>query len=92
MGLTHLVCSVKHKTYFGFHNTLREPMLQQPNGCFLMRQRQPRTKRPNGSCNLLLRDQLPEAAIVSVGHRHTLAEFHKRKLQLDAAGGWMMNS
>jgi putative ATP-binding cassette transporter len=34
----------------------------------------------------LLHDRLPGAAIVSVGHRSTLAAFHKRRLMLTRDG------
>ena len=32
----------------------------------------------------LLHERLPNATIVSIGHRSTLAAFHKRRLTLDA--------
>jgi putative ATP-binding cassette transporter len=36
----------------------------------------------------LIREQLPQASIVSVGHRQTLVEHHLTKLELDLAGNW----
>jgi len=38
----------------------------------------------------LLRERLPEAAIVSIGHRGTLKALHDRRLELDGQGGWAM--
>ena len=37
-----------------------------------------------------LRERLPEAAIVSIGHRSTLKALHDRRLELDGQGGWAM--
>jgi putative ATP-binding cassette transporter len=36
----------------------------------------------------LLRRELPELGIMSVGHRSTLMAKHEEKLQLDGQGGW----
>ncbi|CUI34926.1 CDS102 [Achromobacter xylosoxidans] len=36
----------------------------------------------------LLREQLPDAMLVSVGHRSTLDAFHTHRLDLDGKGGW----
>jgi len=36
----------------------------------------------------LLRAELPDTVIVSVGHRSTLARFHARQLELAGDGGW----
>jgi putative ATP-binding cassette transporter len=36
----------------------------------------------------LLRAQLPNSVLVSVGHRSTLEAFHSHRLVLDGAGGW----
>ncbi len=36
----------------------------------------------------LLREHLPQAMLVSVGHRSTLDAFHTHRLDLDGAGGW----
>lgn len=38
----------------------------------------------------LLREQLPDAVIISVGHRGTLACHHKKKLTIDGNGCWNM--
>ncbi|MBB1626757.1 ABC transporter ATP-binding protein/permease [Achromobacter sp. UMC71] len=36
----------------------------------------------------LLRQELPDCMLVSVGHRSTLDPFHTHRLALDGAGGW----
>ncbi len=38
----------------------------------------------------LLRAELPQAMLVSVGHRETLLAFHDRTLTLDREGGWKL--
>lgn len=38
----------------------------------------------------LIIDDLPNTAIVSVGHRNTLLLYHQRKLHLTGAGGWQL--
>lgn len=38
----------------------------------------------------LLRKELPQAMLVSVGHRETLLAFHDRTLTLDREGGWKL--
>lgn len=38
----------------------------------------------------LLKCELPELGIVSVGHRSTLMKKHETKLQLDGCGGWKL--
>ncbi|MFT4191226.1 MAG: ABC transporter ATP-binding protein/permease, partial [Comamonas sp.] len=35
-----------------------------------------------------LLEDLPETAVVSIGHRSTLDGFHQRHLLLDGQGGW----
>lgn len=40
----------------------------------------------------LLREELPDAAIVSVGHRSTLARFHARQLELTGDGAWEVST
>lgn len=40
----------------------------------------------------LLREQLPGAMLVSVGHRSTLDAFHTHRLDLDGKGGWNTGS
>jgi len=34
----------------------------------------------------LLRERLPDTAIISIGHRESLAQWHERRLQVDAGG------
>ena len=36
----------------------------------------------------LLRDELPEAVLISVGHRSTLLEFHTHELEVLGEGKW----
>ncbi|MDF0733615.1 ABC transporter ATP-binding protein/permease [Pseudomonas entomophila] len=38
----------------------------------------------------LLRSELPQALLVSVGHRSTLAGFHSHRLEVDGQGGWAL--
>ncbi|MGF6393668.1 ABC transporter ATP-binding protein/permease [Pseudomonas plecoglossicida] len=36
----------------------------------------------------LLRSEMPQTLLVSVGHRSTLADFHTHRLEVDGQGGW----
>jgi putative ATP-binding cassette transporter len=36
----------------------------------------------------LLRREMPQTLLVSVGHRSTLADFHTHRLEVDGQGGW----
>lgn len=38
----------------------------------------------------LIKEQLPQAILISVGHRSTLLQYHQTKLELDGRGGWTM--
>ncbi|WP_449433961.1 ABC transporter ATP-binding protein/permease [Pseudomonas putida] len=38
----------------------------------------------------LLRKEMPETLLVSVGHRSTLAGFHTHRLEVDGQGGWSL--
>lgn len=40
---------------------------------------------------LLVQQQLPHTALVSIGHRSSLYPFHNRQLQLDGNGNWKLN-
>ena len=40
----------------------------------------------------LLRRELPDTLLISVGHRHTLAAFHSHQLDLDGKGAWQLSS
>ena len=40
----------------------------------------------------LLRAELPDAILVSVGHRSTLSRFHSRQLELVGEGGWEIST
>ena len=40
----------------------------------------------------LLRQELPDCMLVSVGHRSTLDPFHTHRLALDGEGGWAMGA
>ncbi|MBF8756526.1 ABC transporter ATP-binding protein/permease [Pseudomonas guariconensis] len=38
----------------------------------------------------LLRTEMPDTLLVSVGHRSTLATFHTHRLEMDGQGGWSL--
>ncbi|TLP56689.1 MULTISPECIES: ABC transporter ATP-binding protein/permease [Pseudomonas] len=38
----------------------------------------------------LLRSEMPQAVLVSVGHRSTLAQLHSHRLEVDGQGGWTL--
>ncbi|MFJ2982007.1 MULTISPECIES: ABC transporter ATP-binding protein/permease [unclassified Pseudomonas] len=38
----------------------------------------------------LLRNEMPQTLLVSVGHRSTLAAFHTHRLEVDGQGGWSL--
>lgn len=38
----------------------------------------------------LVKERLPQAVLISVGHRSTLLQYHQTKLELDGRGGWTM--
>ncbi|MFJ4155623.1 ABC transporter ATP-binding protein/permease [Pseudomonas sp. NPDC089752] len=38
----------------------------------------------------LLRNEMPQTLLVSVGHRSTLAGFHTHRLEVDGQGGWSL--
>ncbi|HGY9625085.1 ABC transporter ATP-binding protein/permease [Pseudomonas juntendi] len=38
----------------------------------------------------LLRNEMPDTLLVSVGHRSTLAAFHTHRLEVDGQGGWSL--
>jgi vitamin B12/bleomycin/antimicrobial peptide transport system ATP-binding/permease protein len=38
----------------------------------------------------MLRKEMPETLLVSVGHRSTLADFHTHRLEVDGQGGWAL--
>lgn len=40
----------------------------------------------------LLRQSLPHATLISVGHRSSLLAFHQRELKLEGGGGWSLNA
>lgn len=39
----------------------------------------------------LIRAHLPNTAIISVGHRKSIADYHNRKLFVDGSGGWKLS-
>lgn len=40
----------------------------------------------------LLRSEMPDTLLVSIGHRSTLAGFHTHRLEVDGQGGWAFRS
>lgn len=65
-------------------------LLRQPKWLFLDEASSALDEPSEQTLYCLLRERLPETAIVSIGHRSTLKAFHDRQLQLDGQGGWQL--
>lgn len=63
-------------------------LLSQPDAAFLDEASSALDEGLEDAMYKLLREQLPHAWIVSVGHRSTLLAHHRRQLVLDGQGGW----
>ena len=38
----------------------------------------------------LLAKELPDSAVISIGHRNTLRKYHQYNLQIDNTGQWIL--
>jgi len=65
-------------------------ILQQPNWLFLDEATSAIDETTEAELYKLLHSKLQNTTIISVGHRHTLAAYHKRKLIIDNIGGWCL--
>jgi vitamin B12/bleomycin/antimicrobial peptide transport system ATP-binding/permease protein len=63
-------------------------LLQQPKWLFLDEATSALDEPAEQLMYHLLREKLPGTAIISVGHRSTLKDFHKKKLTIDGSGKW----
>lgn len=63
-------------------------ILQQPDWLFLDEATSAIDEPTEAELYKLLQSQLRNTTIISVGHRHTLQTYHKRKLIIDKLGGW----
>jgi vitamin B12/bleomycin/antimicrobial peptide transport system ATP-binding/permease protein len=67
-------------------------LLAQPEVVFLDEATSAVDEGMEASLYELLRAELPDAAIVSVGHRSTLDRFHDRRLELSGEGAWEVST
>lgn len=65
-------------------------LLQKPNWLFLDEATSALDEPTERVIYKLLREKLPQTAIISVGHRNTLLEHHSTKLELDLEGHWVI--
>lgn len=65
-------------------------VLQKPNWLFLDEATSAIDESTEGELYKLLRGQLPNSAIISVGHRSTLIDYHNKKLIIDDVGSWRL--
>lgn len=63
-------------------------ILQQPDWLFLDEATSAIDEATEAELYKLLQSKLKNTTIISVGHRHTLTAYHKRKLILDNIGSW----
>jgi vitamin B12/bleomycin/antimicrobial peptide transport system ATP-binding/permease protein len=63
-------------------------LLQKPEWLFLDEATSALDEASEEKLYRLLRERLPQTTLISIGHRHTLMEFHRRRLELrETAGG-----
>ena len=65
-------------------------ILQQPDWLFLDEATSAIDETTEAELYKLLHSKLQNTTIISVGHRHTLAAYHKNKLIIDNIGGWCL--
>jgi putative ATP-binding cassette transporter len=64
----------------------REALLQKPDFLFLDEATASLDEPPRRRSYRLIQERLPDAAVISIGHRSTLAAFHRRRLALERDG------
>jgi putative ATP-binding cassette transporter len=97
VGLEHLRAGLEETAYWSDRLSVGEQqrlsvaraLLQQPDWLFLDEATSALDEQSEAMLYRLLLERLPDAAIVSIGHRSSLVVFHDRFLELapDAAGG-----
>jgi putative ATP-binding cassette transporter len=65
-------------------------ILQQPDWLFLDEATSAIDEKTEAHLYQLLHSQLNDTTIISVGHRNTLVNYHKRKLIIDDTGSWRL--
>ena len=67
-------------------------LLQKPDFLFLDEATASLDEPSEAELYRLMHERLPDAAVISIGHRSTLAAFHRRRLVLErAAGGYRVH-
>jgi putative ATP-binding cassette transporter len=67
-------------------------LLQKPDFLFLDEATASLDERSEAALYRLMQERLPDAAVISIGHRSTLAVFHRRRLALERdAGGYRLH-
>ena len=66
-------------------------LVGQPRAAFLDEATSAMDEELENALYAMLRARLPNAVLVSVGHRSTLLAHHPRELRLDGQGGWTLS-
>ncbi|WP_378953416.1 ABC transporter ATP-binding protein/permease [Pelosinus sp. sgz500959] len=66
-------------------------ILQEPNWLFLDEATSAIDESTEAELYKLVQTHLKKTAMISVGHRHTLINYHKRKLVINSIGNWSLN-
>ncbi|MBP2654043.1 MAG: transporter protein [Firmicutes bacterium] len=67
-------------------------LLQQPDWLFLDESTSALDEKTEKELYSTLITKLSKASLVSIGHRHTLIQYHTTKLELDTCGSWRLTS
>jgi putative ATP-binding cassette transporter len=65
-------------------------LLQEPHWLFLDEATSALDEQAEQTMYQLLKEKLPDIALISVGHRSTLKAFHSKKLTIDGTGKWQI--
>jgi vitamin B12/bleomycin/antimicrobial peptide transport system ATP-binding/permease protein len=65
-------------------------LLQRPKWLFLDEATSALDEPTECAMYRLLQEQLQDSAIISVGHRHTLLDYHRMRLHIDGMGKWSL--